>query len=228
VRSKRPQFFLPRRLLIIAGAGSGKTEVMARRIAWLVHRGTPKDAIVAFTFTEKAAEEMKFRIRKWVQQITPEGEDITLGGMYIGTIHGYCLKMLREYWPETFYNFDILDELGRLALVQKGYHGILGMKGFEVACAKGQFAAIDFFLTGYDLLQEYGYFEADLPSDPAPDDILKEAEWVKKASLRTNVRYSGDNRRCGSPIPSGPQRARRYRRSRPRRHRLRRQAQSRP
>lgn len=53
-----------RHVLVVAGAGSGKTEVMARRIAWWVGiEGVPKDTIVAFTFTERAAEEMKFRIR---------------------------------------------------------------------------------------------------------------------------------------------------------------------
>jgi DNA helicase-2/ATP-dependent DNA helicase PcrA len=176
-----------RQLLIIAGAGSGKTEVMARRIAWLVHTGTQKDSIVAFTFTEKTAEEMKFRIRKYIQLITPPGEDVTLGGMYIGTIHGFCLKMLREYWADSFYNFDILDELGQLALVQKGYYGILGMTGLETACGKGQYATIDFFLNGYALMQEYGHFEVALPPGEPPDDILQEAAWVKLASLKTDV-----------------------------------------
>lgn len=86
---------------IIAGAGSGKTEVMARRIALWVRDGVPKESIVAFTFTEKAAEEMKFRIRKHVQAVTPQGEDATLGGMYVGTIHGFCLKLLRELCRTT-------------------------------------------------------------------------------------------------------------------------------
>ena len=50
-----------RRVLVVAGAGSGKTEVMARRIAWWVGiEGVAKNQIVAFTFTERAAEEMKF------------------------------------------------------------------------------------------------------------------------------------------------------------------------
>jgi DNA helicase-2/ATP-dependent DNA helicase PcrA len=176
-----------RRLLIIAGAGSGKTEVMARRIGWLVHTGTPKDSIVAFTFTDKAAEEMKFRIRRYIQAITPAGDDVTLGGMYVGTIHGYCLKMLRERWAATFYNFDILDELGRLALVQKGYHGIIGLNGMQAVCEQGQYATIDLFLDGYDLLQEYGEFDVDLAPGEAPHDILKEADWSKKAILKTDV-----------------------------------------
>lgn len=63
-----------RHVLVVAGAGSGKTEVMARRIAWWVGiEGVPKDAIVAFTFTERAAEEMKFRIRSWLEAITRSG-----------------------------------------------------------------------------------------------------------------------------------------------------------
>src|SRR4051794_28710851 len=66
-----------RRVLVVAGAGSGKTEVMARRVAWWVSvEGVPKDKIVAFTFTERAAEEMKFRIRAWIQRVTPKGEEV--------------------------------------------------------------------------------------------------------------------------------------------------------
>src|SRR6266478_10010361 len=95
-----------RRVLVVAGAGSGKTEVMARRVAWWVSvDGIPKDTIVAFTFTERAAEEMKFRIRTWIQKITPSGEDVSLGNMYIGTIHGFCLAKLREFWPDDYHNF---------------------------------------------------------------------------------------------------------------------------
>ena len=89
-----------RRLLVIAGAGSGKTEVMARRVAWWVAvEGVPKDRIVAFTFMNEAAEELKFRIRSWLQRVSAEDEEPTLGGMYIGTIHGFCLKSLREFAP---------------------------------------------------------------------------------------------------------------------------------
>ncbi len=87
-----------RRVLVVAGAGSGKTEVMARRVAWWVGvKNVPKDCIVAFTFTERAAEEMKFRIRSWLEKVAPKGEDVAIGGMYVGTIHGFCLSKLREY-----------------------------------------------------------------------------------------------------------------------------------
>jgi ATP-dependent DNA helicase UvrD/PcrA len=74
-------------VLVVAGAGSGKTEVMARRIAWWVGvEDVPKENIIAFTFTERAAEEMKFRIRSWLERIATPGEEVALGGMYIGTI----------------------------------------------------------------------------------------------------------------------------------------------
>ena len=74
-----------RRLLV--GAGSGKTEVMARRVAWWIAVDeVSRDEIVAFTFTEAAAEELKFRIRTWLEQISEEDEDPTLSGMYVGTM----------------------------------------------------------------------------------------------------------------------------------------------
>jgi DNA helicase-2/ATP-dependent DNA helicase PcrA len=119
-----------KRLLLIAGAGSGKTEVMARRVGWWVGvNRVAKESIVAFTFTEKAAEEMKFRIREKLQTISPPGSDATLGGMYVGTIHSFCLKMLRELRPARYHNFDVLTDMARIALVQRGYHGLLGLAG---------------------------------------------------------------------------------------------------
>ena len=101
-----------RRLLIIAGAGSGKTEIAARRAVWWnAVENVPKENIVAFTFTDAAAEELKFRIRAQIEKVRPEGIDGTLGGMYIGTIHGYCLRVLREWAPETYYSYDITETL---------------------------------------------------------------------------------------------------------------------
>jgi DNA helicase-2/ATP-dependent DNA helicase PcrA len=182
-----------RRLLIIAGAGSGKTEVMARRIAWWVRGGVPKDSVVAFTFTEKAAEEMKFRIRKHVQAVTPPGEDATLGGMYVGTLHGFCLKMLRELAPDDYHNYDVIDDIARTALVQKGAFFILGLKGFQSQLSAvrpqqvGQYDAIEEFLLAYDVLHEFATFDVRLCGDPMPTDVAEEADWCKDAELLTDV-----------------------------------------
>ena len=182
-----------RRLLVVAGAGSGKTEVMARRVAWWVAvDGVSKDQIVAFTFTEAAAEELKFRIRTWLERIAEEDEDPTLGGMYIGTIHGFCLQALRDFAADEFYMFDVLDDAGRMALIEQGYNGVLGLAGFraaagDVGAANGRFRSQELFLRGYDLLNEYGLLDVSLPDEPVPADVRRDREWCRRAELEIDV-----------------------------------------
>lgn len=185
-----------RRLLVIAGAGSGKTEVMARRVAWWTAvDGVSKDSVAAFTFTERAAEEMKFRIRQHIGRITLPGEDATLGGMYVGTVHGFCLKMLRELRPDIYYNYDVLDEGARLALVERGYYNILGLRSLQKALGKAKYETVEFFLDAYDLLNEYAAFDIELSAEPTPGDLTGEADWCRRARLLTDV-GSGDAARA--------------------------------
>lgn len=184
-----------RRLLIVAGAGSGKTEVVARRIAWYVGvRAVPKDRIVAFTFTERAAEELQFRVRQHLARVAghDDGGDPTLGGMFVGTIHSYCLKRLRELKPDVFHNFDVLDEGGRYALVERYWYQTLAGKPLEQAfadanIAKGHFDSVGRFLHAYDLLNEYHRLEVDLGSGTAPDPGSDESGWCAQATLGTEV-----------------------------------------
>jgi DNA helicase-2/ATP-dependent DNA helicase PcrA len=180
-----------RRLLVVAGAGAGKTEVMARRIAWWVGvEGVSKDNVVAFTFTEKAAEEMKFRVRKWIGEITPADEDVNLGGMYVGTIHGFCLAKIRELWPNDYHNYDILDEAARSALLLRGFSGVLGLTALRTALGEDQgfWDTIDQFALAYDQLQEHNRFEVTLPNDAPPFHLgAEEKDWCKNAKLLTNV-----------------------------------------
>ena len=100
-------------LLIIACAGSGKTQVLSRRIALLVSEGVPKESIIAFTFTDMAAGELKSRIRKELASLREEGriDDASLGEIYIGTIHSFSLQLLKEIHP-SYRNYDIIDENG--------------------------------------------------------------------------------------------------------------------
>ena len=186
---KRAVMSVKRRLLVVAGAGSGKTEVMARRIAWWVGvDGAPKDRMIAFTFTERAAEEMKFRIRSWLQRITPEGEEPTLGNMYVGTIHGFCLNKLREYWPDEYHNADVLDEASRTALVLRGFNYLLGLAKLRSTLGSGQYATQEAFTRAYDQLHEHDCFEVRLPPGTPPHRLgTAEADWCKEAELLTEV-----------------------------------------
>jgi ATP-dependent DNA helicase UvrD/PcrA len=181
--------FGKRRLLVVAGAGSGKTEVMARRIAWWVGiKKVSKDNIVAFTFTERAAEEMKFRIRGWIGKITPEGHEVSLGNMYIGTIHAFCIAKIREFWPDEYHNYDILDEASRSALILRGFNGVLALLPLRQALSIGQYATIDSFTQAYDQLHEHNVFTIKLPPGDPPFQLgEEEREWCRQAQLLTNV-----------------------------------------
>ncbi len=102
-------------LQIIACAGSGKTEFVSARIAFLIaERIATPEHIVAFTFTEKAAKELKFRIRTKIRERVGRQPDI--GDLYIGTIHSFCFELLKEFVP-GYRGYDVLDEGKRYAFV---------------------------------------------------------------------------------------------------------------
>jgi DNA helicase-2/ATP-dependent DNA helicase PcrA len=93
---------------IIAAAGAGKTEVVSQRVAALLAEGEPAESIVAFTFTEKAAAELKERIRERAEGKLGAAANDHLGRLYVGTIHGYCFRLLQTYVPryETYTPLD--------------------------------------------------------------------------------------------------------------------------
>lgn len=104
-------------LQIIACAGSGKTQVISQRISSLLARGEvePRN-IVAFTFTEKAAAELKDRVLSILER---DGiERLGLAEMYIGTMHGYCLDLLQRLVPDTF-KFSVLTEITARMLIDR-------------------------------------------------------------------------------------------------------------
>lgn len=102
-------------LQIIACAGSGKTEFVSERIAYMIYKKVAKpEQIVAFTFTDKAAEELKFRVRFKIHELLGKQPDI--GDMYIGTIHAFAFKILQDFIPK-YRAYDMLDEVGRLAFL---------------------------------------------------------------------------------------------------------------
>src|SRR5918996_4142313 len=100
--------------LILARAGSGKTRVLTTRIAWLVHTGQiSPHGLLAVTFTNKAAKEMLTRISAMLP--------INTRGMWVGTFHGLCNRMLRAHYRDAGLPnlFQILDSQDQLALVKR-------------------------------------------------------------------------------------------------------------
>jgi DNA helicase II / ATP-dependent DNA helicase PcrA len=101
-------------LLILAGAGTGKTRVITSRIAHLLQEGVPASRIAALTFTNKAAKEMNERVAALV-------EDFDCAGITISTFHALCVKILRQDAYRVGYksNFSIYDESDSLSLLRK-------------------------------------------------------------------------------------------------------------
>lgn len=118
-----------RYLRIVAGAGTGKTETLTRRIAYLLlYKHEDPSSIVAFTFTERAAQSMKSRVYERVRQLQGEQACARLGEMYIGTIHGYCLRILEDIFG--FGDHEPLDENQQMAFILREGWGLgLGQGG---------------------------------------------------------------------------------------------------
>ena len=101
-------------VLVLAGAGSGKTRVLVHRIAWQiqVHHISPM-GILAVTFTNKAASEMRGRVEQLLR--------IPTAGLWIGTFHGICHRLLRHHATEANLNptFQILDSEDQYRLIRR-------------------------------------------------------------------------------------------------------------
>ncbi len=101
-------------VLVLAGAGSGKTRVLTTRIAYLIQSGQASpQGILAVTFTNKAAKEMLTRITAMLP--------INVRGMWIGTFHGLCHRMLRAHHQDAglLKTFQILDSTDQLAFIKR-------------------------------------------------------------------------------------------------------------
>ena len=100
--------------LVIAGAGSGKTRVLVHRIAWLCEvQSVSPYSMLAVTFTNKAAAEMRARVENLLNH--------EMGGLWIGTFHGISHRLLRAHWQEAGLkeNFQVLDSEDQLRLVKR-------------------------------------------------------------------------------------------------------------
>lgn len=104
----------PCNAIILAGAGSGKTRVLVHRIAWVVREhGCSPNQILAVTFTNKAANEMRHRIEALLS--------MSLSNMWVGTFHGLSHRLLRTHWKEANLqeSFQILDSDDQYRLIRR-------------------------------------------------------------------------------------------------------------
>ena len=144
---------------IIASAGSGKTEVVSQRVVSLLAEGVSAREIVAFTFTERAAKELKSRIATRLEQrLGVEAVD-QLSGLYVGTIHGYCFQFLQQYVPR-YETFDVLDESQHVAfLCREASH--LNIK--SVVASNRLFEAIEMFNKSVQVLENELLDPSEMP-----------------------------------------------------------------
>ncbi len=129
-------------ILIIAGAGSGKTRVITFRIAHMLDIGIPQSAILALTFTNKAAREMESRIKELTGK--------KLQNLTISTFHAFGVKVLRQDidklgWRE---NFSIYDETDRNALIKESAQEALKKSGNSNDKAEDVAASMDMYKMG--------------------------------------------------------------------------------
>lgn len=165
---------------IIASAGSGKTEKVSQRVAALLVEGVPATGIVAFTFTERAAEELRERIaqrtREWLGQ---EGID-RLGGLFVGTIHAYCFRLLQTH-VARYETYDVLDDHQLTAFLAREATR-LGLKALD---SNGRlFAAIKAFLASLDVVENELLEPSSMP-EPFREVLLKFLDSLHRYRLLT-------------------------------------------
>jgi DNA helicase-2/ATP-dependent DNA helicase PcrA len=103
-------------VLVIAGAGSGKTRVLTHRVAYLIGvKGVSPENILAVTFTNKAADEMKERVKALLKGVCD------ISGLWMGTFHSMCVRMMRPFAERIGYkpNFTIYDKEDQIALLKE-------------------------------------------------------------------------------------------------------------
>ncbi len=163
-------------ILCLACAGSGKSRTLAFRIARLIDEGNAPDNIVAFTFTEKAADSIKRRV---AEALGEAGIPTAIvGAMYIGTIHSYCKVLLGEM-DAKYRQFEVLDENGlKLYLISR--YAQLGLNNLRTYKAASYFETINEVSNAWKTSnEELLSFDEIESNEPVLGKILKD--------LKTNL-----------------------------------------
>ncbi len=187
-------------LVVVAGAGSGKTRVLTRRIAWLVHRGVPPQQILAITFTNKAADEMRRRVVELVGERARH--------MWVSTFHSACVRILRrEADAHTRYRsgFSIYDDNDSRRLVEHSLEALgIDQKRFPARAVLGAISqakaemldASDYATRAYTIYEQriaeaFAEYERRLVAANAMDfdDLLSETVRLLRREPEVLARY---------------------------------------
>lgn len=168
-------------LQVIACAGSGKTESVSRRVAALIDEGAHPASIVAFTFTEKAASELKERIIARVIEVKGEEFKGMLAQMFVGTIHAYCFKMLQDHVPR-FGNYDVLEEHRHAGLLSREIDN-LGLR--EIKDDSRHWQSIEDFLAAVDVIGNELITDEQLRGHPIAEPYAKYVEMLDRYHFLT-------------------------------------------
>ena len=181
-------------LQIIASAGSGKTEVVSQRIVDLLFDGVQPEQIVAFTFNEAAAEELKERVESRVVHRLGIGFLDRMNDCFIGTIHAYCFRLLQRHVPR-FEAFDILD--------QHGLSAFLAIHSRRIKLERlnaGMFEAIRRFRANIEVVEN-----ELLTSDQLDGDFGELAQnYYNELGLRRLLTYGQQIEQTVRALESGP------------------------
>jgi DNA helicase-2/ATP-dependent DNA helicase PcrA len=134
---------------ILAGAGTGKTEVMRQRIAALLAEGVPPEAIVGVTFNVEAGEQLKTRVAEAVEANPRLGRKFLdrMNNCYIGTLHSFAFQLLQRYVPK-YESYDVLDD-HRLAATLSREAKRIGLKSLTGKL----YNSIEAFIANFDVVE---------------------------------------------------------------------------
>lgn len=167
-------------LQIIASAGSGKTEVVSQRVADLLADDVSPRGIVAFTFTERAAEELKNRIGLRVEERLGTTARDLLSGLSVGTIHSYCFRFLQQNLPR-YESYDVLDDNQLTAFLAREAHR-LNLKQFD---PRGRlFASIAAFIKSTGVVENELLEPMDMP-EPYRSALVAYLDTLERYRLLT-------------------------------------------
>ena len=180
---------------ILASAGSGKTRTLVHLICADLANGIAPKSIVAFTFTEKAADELLSRTHSLVRKNLP---DLSIEGMFIGTIHAWCLQYLSS--QADFYGFSPIDELHTDSLTSRLYDYL----GLEEAYGQRYPKAIDRFLKDVEIFYNENLLPSQVPSN-IKSCLLKFLDVLRDNRLLTfggMIRHALEHLQVNGPVPN--------------------------